>query len=130
MYTKTYRIIILILTIGVSVTMAQPREQHVHEASPGGGTVHDECVYAQPGELRLIHEISPLSLFFLKTRSHGMKWVSSLLDSGLLKELPGIESLKHRFHGLSHAHPVSMNELMLMVDSKPKTTHSCQKLIV
>lgn len=131
MYSKTYGFMTIILILCVSLTTAQPKQANFDGSSTEDGSFHDDKKWTELSEVRIIKDISPISLLVLKAHSKGMQWIQFLLDnSGPLEEFEAIKSLKNTLHTLNHKHSMTMDEFMIMVDSKPKTTHSCQNLIV
>ncbi len=131
MYSNTNRFFLLFLILGMSLVLAEPKKIDHHTDATDNVTLYDELIRVCTNESHIIQEIYPGSLFILKAQIQSRRLVHSLQKkSGYIKLSKVYIVFKNVLTAISHEYETNNGNPVYMTDSKPKSAHSCQNLIV
>ena len=131
MYSKNKVIFLLLLTLGASWTLAQPKRVNIHQVILDEDSQHDRFICSNGGHIEILKESTFPEILIHKARLQGKKVARVLLGkSGLLKEARIVKAFKYPLEVMNLQIDIAKPDLPHIPHSQPKMVHSCQNLIV
>lgn len=131
MFSKSKVIFLLLLTLGASWTLAQPKQVNIHQVVLDEDAQHDRFICSHGGHIEILGDSTFPEILIHKASLYGRKMARILLKkSKLFRNNKIVKVLKHPHPVMNPQIDIDKPDLPHIPYSQPKVAYSCQKLIV